>query len=172
MAIQKYLSSHSLQENRVKTTPWYKQFWPWFIICIPLSSMIVAVFQIYFALNSPRDLVKDNYYKEGLGINQELGRKQLAADLNIKANVRIDNVTGEILLVTENVKAETLSLQFFHVATASKDFKVTLQKIADNEYRGSLNKSISGNWNLSIESAAGWQMSGRLDLTLSDRLDF
>ncbi|WP_191603261.1 FixH family protein [Marinomonas algicola] len=156
----------------MKTTPWYKQFWPWFIICVPLSSMIVAVFQIYFALNSPRDLVKDNYYKEGLGINQELGRKQLATDLNIKANLRIDNLTGEILLVTENAHTQTISLQFYHVASASKDFRVTLQKISDNEYRGSLEKTISGNWNLSIESEAGWQMSGRLDLTLTDSLEF
>ncbi|MCZ2720315.1 FixH family protein [Marinomonas sp. 15G1-11] len=156
----------------MKITPWYKQFWPWFVISIPLSSMIVAVFQIYFALNSPRDLVKDNYYKEGLGINQELGRKQLAADLDIKAKLRIDNLTGEILLITENTKEEQLYLQFFHVATASKDFRVTLQKISENEYRGTLDKTLSGNWNMSVESDSGWQITGRLDLTISDSLDF
>ncbi len=153
------------------TTPWYKQFWPWFVICIPLSSVIVAVFQVYFALNSPRDLVKDNYYKEGLGINQELGRKQLASDLGISAKLTIDNLTGEIIVASQNAVNPSLTLNFYHVASAEKDFNVALQKISDNQYRGSLKKSISGNWNVSIESEKGWKLSGRLDLTLSNELD-
>lgn len=158
--------------DTIDTTPWYKQFWPWFVISIPLSSVIVAVFQIYFALNSPRDLVKDNYYKEGLGINQELGRKQLATELDIRAKLTIDNLTGEVILATQNAIEPNLTLNFYHVASAAKDFNVTLQQISDDQYRGSLTKSISGNWNVSIESDKGWQLSGRLDLTLSDSLDF
>jgi len=51
-----------------KVTPWYKQFWPWFIISVPLSSVLVAVVQVYAALHSSSDLVKDDYYKEGLAI--------------------------------------------------------------------------------------------------------
>lgn len=152
--------------------PWYKQFWPWFVISIPLSSMIVAVFQVYFALNSPRDLVKDNYYKEGLGINQELSKKQLAQDLNIQAMLTIDNVSGDIVLQTSGVNDESLVLIFSHVASASKDFRVRLNKITEDQYRGSLINTISGNWNMSLESEQDWQITGRLDLTASNRLNF
>ena len=134
--------------------------------------MIVAVFQVYFALNSPRDLVIDNYYKEGLGINQELSKKQMAVDLAIQAKLEVDNLTGEILLVTMNATDDSLSLKLAHAALESKDFHVPLNKIAENQYRGTLTQTLVGNWNAYLESTTGWQMTGRLDMTQSNTLDF
>ena len=45
--------------------PWYKQFWPWFLIAIPTSSFIMAYFIVKFATNTQDSLVVDDYYKEG-----------------------------------------------------------------------------------------------------------
>jgi len=156
----------------VKPTPWYKQFWPWFVIAIPVSSMFVAVIQISYALNSPNDMVVDNYYKEGLGINTVLDKRNLATELNIGASIVIDNTTGEVILTSQNAQEETLTLNFFNSAISDKDFTLTLNRIADNQYRGNLKKSISGIWNLYLESAVGWQIGARLNLTDSNYAQF
>ncbi|WP_052702110.1 FixH family protein [Marinomonas sp. S3726] len=156
----------------MKPTPWYKQFWPWFVIAIPVSSMFVAVIQISYALNSPNDMVVDNYYKEGLGINTVLDKRNLAAELNIGASIVIDNTTGEVILTSQNAQEETLTLNFFNSAISDKDFTLTLNRIADNQYRGNLKKSISGIWNLYLESAVGWQIGARLNLTDSNYAQF
>lgn len=153
-------------------TPWYKQFWPWFVIAIPVSSMFVAVIQISYALNSPNDMVVDNYYKEGLGINTVLDKRNLATELNIGASIVIDNTTGEVILTSQNAQEETLTLNFFNSAISDKDFTLTLNRIADNQYRGNLKKSISGIWNLYLESAVGWQIGARLNLTDSNYAQF
>lgn len=153
-------------------TPWYKQFWPWFVIAIPVSSMIVGVIQISFALNSPNDMVVDNYYKEGLGINKVIGKRNLATELNISASIVVDNTTGEVILTTKNAQEQILTLNFYNSAISDKDFNIKLSRIADNQYRGSLDKSISGIWNLYLESAVGWQISARLNLTDSNYTQF
>ena len=153
-------------------TPWYKQFWPWFVIAIPVSSMLVAVVQVSYALNSPNDMVVDNYYKEGLGINTVLDKRTLAGELNISGSIVIDNTTGEVILSSENAEAETLSLNFYNSAISDKDFTIELIRIAENRYRGNLTKSISGIWNLYLESEAGWQVGARLNLSKSDTTQF
>ena len=153
-------------------TPWYKQFWPWFIISIPVSSMLVAVVQVSYALNSPNDMVVDNYYKEGLGINTVLDKRNLATELNISASIVVDNTTGEVILTTKNAQEPALSLNFYNSAISNKDFTLELSRIADTQYRGNLDKSISGIWNLYLESAIGWQIGARLNLTQSDGAQF
>ncbi|TBR38581.1 hypothetical protein CBF23_011870 [Marinomonas agarivorans] len=148
----------------MKPSPWYKQFWPWFVIAIPMSSVFVAVIQISLALQSPNDLVKENYYKEGLGINKVLDKRQKAKELSVAAEVLIDNLTGEIILTTQNTQASILELSFVHSAIANKDFSLTLNRIAENEYRGQLNKTLQGIWSLYLDSEQGWQVSARLDM--------
>lgn len=132
--------------------------------------MIVAVFQVYFALNSPNDLVKENYYKEGLAINKELGKQQLAKDLGIEALLTIDELTGTVLLNTSGATTDNLEIRFVHAATAAKDFSLNLVKIHDDQYRGQLEKGISGHWVTYLESTAGWQISGRLNMEQSNTL--
>ena len=134
--------------------------------------MLVAVVQVSYALNSPNDMVVDNYYKEGLGINTVLDKRNLATELNISASIVVDNTTGEVILTTKNAQEPVLSLNFYNSAISNKDFTLELSRIADNQYRGNLDKSISGIWNLYLESAIGWQIGARLNLTQSDGAQF
>lgn len=156
----------------VVTPPWYKQFWPWFIICVPLSSMLVAVVQVYAALNSSSDLVKDDYYKEGLAINQVITQREAAKAMGIEANLRLDNVTGELLLSTKNATAAELTALFAHAAVSSKDFTINFTQVQLNEYRAQLEKPLSGIWNVYLESPNGWQLNGRINSDIHDHLNF
>lgn len=45
--------------------PWYRQFWPWFIIAIPGSAVIGGLITLWLALTHPEALVVDqNEYQE------------------------------------------------------------------------------------------------------------
>jgi hypothetical protein len=62
-------------------TPWYKQFWPWFLMALPASAVVAGIATVVIAMTNPDGLVKDDYYKAGLGINRTLEREQQAAAL-------------------------------------------------------------------------------------------
>lgn len=40
--------------------PWYRQFWPWFIIAIPSLTVIGAFVTLWLALTHPESLVVDD----------------------------------------------------------------------------------------------------------------
>jgi hypothetical protein len=39
--------------------PWYRQFWPWFIIAIPSTAVIGGMITLWLALTYPETLVVD-----------------------------------------------------------------------------------------------------------------
>ena len=47
--------------EKTDTKPWYKYFWPWFLIAVPLSSFVMAYFLVNFAANTEDSLVVDDY---------------------------------------------------------------------------------------------------------------
>ncbi len=47
------------QEIPGQVEPWYKQFWPWFIIALPASAVIASFFTLWLAISNPDHLVVD-----------------------------------------------------------------------------------------------------------------
>ena len=54
------------------TVPWYRQFWPWFIIALPTVVVIASLLTVYIAVSHPDPLVDGDYYRHGLTINERL----------------------------------------------------------------------------------------------------
>ncbi len=50
--------------------PWYRQFWPWFIIALPASAVIASFITLYLAISRPDPLVVDD--EEYRRLNSEL----------------------------------------------------------------------------------------------------
>jgi hypothetical protein len=40
--------------------PWYRQFWPWFIIALPAAAVIASFFTLWLAISNPDYLVVDD----------------------------------------------------------------------------------------------------------------
>jgi hypothetical protein len=57
------------------STAWYKQFWPWFLITLLLSSISMGLLFAYLAINGADPVIDKNYYQHGLDINKELAEK-------------------------------------------------------------------------------------------------
>ena len=39
------------------TKPWYRQFWPWFLICLPASAVIASLYTVSLAFRTTDSLV-------------------------------------------------------------------------------------------------------------------
>ncbi len=49
-----------MQTKHLPVKPWYKQFWPWFLLALPASVVIASMFTIFLAVqNAPVLIQKD-----------------------------------------------------------------------------------------------------------------
>ena len=60
-------------------TPWYRQAWPWFLISLPATAVVAGLITFYLAARGWDGPVANDYYKQGLAINEELTRSNRAS---------------------------------------------------------------------------------------------
>lgn len=156
------------------TKPWYKQFWPWFLIAIPLSSLIVGTQVIRLASDGTNSMVVDDYYKEGKSINARLDKVERAKELNIKTKLSIqDGSIALNFLSGAPQSGEALKLDFFHATLEEKDFVVFLTRDANGIYRYSDTFSVSGKWRLRLTPIdESWKVQQRVSLPQATAFTF
>ena len=157
------------EKNHRDSAPWYRQFWPWVLIAIPLSSVIMGIVMITLATMTADGLVADDYYKQGLAINRVLARDRKAVELGIKALMRFDPQRGSIHIQLQSGAADqwedTLKLRMLHPLQAQKDIVVLLQHDGVGGYSGEVASLPLGKWHVLVESEEqGWRLTGRARL--------
>jgi len=129
------------------SSPWYKHLWPWIIIGILACSVTLTLSMVTIAVKNPDNLVNDNYYEAGKGINRSLDRELLAKSLNLRASVHLDELTGETdVRLTGNSQPETVELNLISPTQPEKDRKITLARSASEpgRYVGQLSDKVEG----------------------------
>lgn len=143
--------------------PWYRDRWPWLLISIPAVSLILGVAMLVLALQSDDGLVADDYYKQGLGINEVLDKKTHAGELGLSAQLSINaERTGvRVLLRGQSLPEAQLLLRFVHPTRAGEDQRVILEPLGGSMYQGSLAQLAAGRWHVVLEDqAATWRLTG------------
>lgn len=149
-----------LNEN----TPWYKQWMVWMVIAPPFAAVVAGIITINLAIISDDGLVVDDYYKQGLGINQTLQRDQLARDMKLEASLFVEN-TQLKMRFTNDIVEEILILSFVHPTQGQRDVVLYMTLFAKNAYQTELPNELTGNWNLLIEPKdKSWRILGRINL--------
>lgn len=46
--------------------PWYRQFWPWFLLALPAAALIAGVSTLVIALRHADQEISEPYVKHGL----------------------------------------------------------------------------------------------------------
>ncbi|WP_438984034.1 FixH family protein [Aequoribacter sp.] len=150
--------------STLSANPWYKEFWPWFIIALLGSVVTASLITVSIAFRHADDLVVDDYYKVGLAINQRLEHREAAQRLGIDITL---SLTGEqVFLSTRNVAPSSeLTLLLAHPMEADKDFTVTLLPGPDGVFFATLPTQVSHAWHWSVSGAEPevWLVSGVID---------
>lgn len=150
-------------------TPWHKQFWPWFLVAVPLVAVVGGLVTLYIAVTNTDGLVVDDYYKQGLAINRTLARDIKAQELGLVAVVRIDLDTNKIHVQftgdLESLNYEGLRLQLLHPTRANLDVTLDLKQLGQGSYMSELPSLVAGKWHLQLEpDSREWRLTGRVEL--------
>lgn len=148
---------------REDSEPWYRQFWPWFLIMLPATVVVAGISMIFIANEGADDLVVDEYYKDGLAINRKLEKKELATKLGIGAGIA---VSGDQIVVTTSgpVTQVQLKLLLSHPLESNRDFEVILTQSLPGEYRARLSNPVAPRWHWALmsEDEQAWRLDGSL----------
>lgn len=161
------------------TLPWYRQFWPWFLIALPASAVIAGLATVYIAVTRPPAMVAGDYYREGLAINHSLRQEKNALTLGISADLHIDSASGVLTLQLQAPDsmdvAPVLQLRFIHPVDAAQDFSVPLQHESALHYRQTIPALVAQRWHLELsaqhtDAAQSWKLHASINLAATDRV--
>lgn len=145
------------------TLPWYRQAWPWALIALPASAVIAGVITLVLAIQSPNALVVDDYYKQGLAINQQKQRIAAADGMGLTGLLRYDGQRMQVELNKAVVPAgQVLQLQVIHATRAELDHTLTLQP-RGKHFEAALPGLINGSWYLRLRPQdQTWEIRNRM----------
>ena len=155
------------------SSPWYKHRWPWILMAGPAIVIVAGFITAWLAIVSNDGLVDDNYYKVGLSVNQELKQRQLAAELNLSARLKLgtDGKTIELVIsgLPKEALPEMLQMRLVHPTRKGEDQRINLLR-SGNVFRGEVSQNLgTGRWHVVIEDPlAGWRMDGNWDIHKSN----
>ncbi len=154
-----------MQQNPAyETSPWYRRAWPWLLFIPPVGAVLGGILTIILAIQSPNALVVDDYYKEGLAINRQKHRLEMARGAQLDALLRSD---GERLTLSlrshETIDDDTLLLQFIHATRADLDRSIELKALGDGDYAAPAPDLPTGAWYLRLRPADNrWEIRARV----------
>lgn len=154
--------------------PWHKEPWPWILMAGPAIVVVAGVITLWLAITSNDGLVTDDYYKQGLAVNQSLDRQRQAANLGLYADLMRSGTSLRLLLRSEDLAMtlpKELTLKLAHPTRSGQDQLVQMKAEGQGFYSGQLSTDIVGRWLLSIEDPAGkWRLHGDWKMDSQDQI--
>lgn len=151
---------HSMTQH----SPWYRDYWPWFLISLPASAVVAGLITLWLAIQSDDGVVVDDYYKQGLAINRTLARDETAARLQLMADMRLAD--GNVTLTLSGQLTsypEQISLRIAHPTRAGMDQTALLSHISNGRYTGRAQLPAAGRWALVLEDPGKiWRLNGQI----------
>lgn len=144
-------------------TPWYKQRWPWILIAGPAIVIVACIATVWLAVISNDGLVTDDYYKQGLTVNQRLQRDHQASTLGLHADIMRSGLNVRLLITAQAEAAmpDAIVLKLAYPTRAGQDQALKMVSEGQGFYGGKLTADLTGRWLVSIEDPAGqWRLQG------------
>ena len=148
------------------TVPWYRQFWPWFLIAIPMMSVVVGITMLALAVKEPLAMVVDDYARIGLATHQRLARDERAAALGLSGELAFEGDPTQVEVVLSAPSAiewpAMLLLTIAQPTLAEQDLRLELVG-GDGTWRGSVPAAPTTRRYVQLEPRSGeWRLAGEL----------
>ncbi len=159
--------------------PWYRFFWPWFIVALLGASVTAGISTVVIAYRHGDSLVRDQYYKHGKAINRVIGAERNARALGVAAGLEVDGQGGVVIVRLDEGRArrpERLALELRHATLADRDQRLVLEATGDGRYRAALTGALGGRYHLSLtpetETDAEWRLNRTTFLPPNEAVEF
>lgn len=158
-----------MQMTQTDALPWYREPWPWLLMAGPAAAIVAGMITVWLAVASSDGLVVDDYYRQGLAINQTLQRDALAMRRAYRAELQLEaggRRAGLKLVAADSGKLpELLRLRIVHPTQAGHDRLLLLRRSAAGDYEGAGNAPAAGRWLLVLEDVEeSWRLTGSVVL--------
>jgi len=133
--------------------PWYRQRWPWLLIAGPFAVVVASAASAWIALRSDDGIVAQDYYKQGLLINQKLPRATRASERLPGAKIAVETDRQlHVRLLEIPLAPSRLQLTFARPGHRSAEQRIDLVLTADGDWIGAMPALASGRWIVALES--------------------
>jgi len=141
--------------------PWYREKLVWMVVGLPASAIVAGIITLVIATRTSDDLVADDYYKQGLAINQTLARDEAARQLGLVVVIELRD--GQVKArLDSRVSAplpERIVLTLVHPTRAGQDQQTLLTRQGDF-YAGKIAYPSAGRWQVHVEDESrSWRMN-------------
>ncbi len=155
--------------------PWYKQFWPWFLIGLLASSITFSLVYLVLSIRYYDGSVGGDYYERGLAINEQLAKQEHAQALGLEAVMRADARTGDIVVDLQGERRpERLHLALVFPTDSHRDRSLTLEHVRDGRYVTMIDEPLQYRWYLQLQPAEGrdaeWRLTGEARFPSDDEI--
>jgi hypothetical protein len=146
---------------------WYREPWPWILMAAPAAAVLAGAVTIGLAVQSSDGLVAEDYYKQGLAVNQRLARSQAAAALGIGGTLAVESEAGGAidarLHAGQGALPAAVELTLSHPTRAGLDQRLRLIRAGDGRYVGRVGALAPGRWHVIVEDGEGrWRIRGEM----------
>ena len=158
--------------QREDTKPWYRQFWPWFIIALPASSVVAGLTTVWISLQTTDSLVMTSEDGVQAAAARAIDAERTAARLGLGITLDVDMQSGAVRAILERGTREglpdALQLELSHPAFADRDVSITLHRAlpdADGNpvWSGHFALVPDGRHYLVLRSRDDWRLSAVWD---------
>lgn len=148
--------------------PWYRQFWPWFIIALPAASVVGGLTTVWIAMQTKDSLVMHSDDGVQAAAARGIVAESEARRLELGARFEIDIETGAIRIVLDRGRRDALPAQLLlemtHPAFADSDLEIALNRAmndADDNpvYAGHVTTVPKGKRYLVLRNGDAWRLS-------------
>lgn len=147
--------------------PWYRQFWPWFLIALPTAAVVASFASLVLALRNADSLVREDWSDAGENINVELALEREASIRGVSAVIRLEQDSNRVSVEIDGAgvgDVSNLSLELRHPTDAARDFSAVLDPQSPGIFvADTASALLTGSWYLTIApSDRSWLLRQRV----------
>lgn len=152
--------------------PWYKQFWPWFLILLPGSAVVASLYTVSLAVRTTDSLVTASDAGMDVVAERHLAAENSARALGLVATIVIDRGSGAVhaTLAGDSISdvPDRLELLLSHPTRAERDVTATLHAAIRRDgvpaWTGHVLQVPAGRWYVVLTPAGdardAWRLNG------------